>query len=175
MRIFNLYIHNNCVCRGNITSLNWIFEFQILGKLSRILQIDPATLANRMFGEMAIANSAEEAENAVRAEKSRKCFYLKKMIGEYIGECRCRVDRLHALDRIALIHCRHLCSHCGHRLSGWLSTALVSLCRRICPIQPVLSARGPGEDDPPTVLHIQHQVDLSAGGLSPRGVRPNLG
>lgn len=37
-----------------------------------------------MFGEMAIANSAEEAENAVRAEKSRKCFYLKKMIGEYI-------------------------------------------------------------------------------------------
>jgi len=39
-----------------------------------------------MFGEMAIANSAEEAENTVRAEKSRKCFYLKKMIGEYIGE-----------------------------------------------------------------------------------------
>ncbi|XP_070069720.1 stimulator of interferon genes protein homolog [Drosophila takahashii] len=37
-----------------------------------------------MFGEMAIAKNAEEAENAVRAEKGRKCFYLKKMIGDYI-------------------------------------------------------------------------------------------
>ncbi|KAH8345586.1 hypothetical protein KR084_011555 [Drosophila pseudotakahashii] len=33
---------------------------------------------------MAIAKNAEEAENAVRAEKGRKCFYLKKMIGDYI-------------------------------------------------------------------------------------------
>ncbi|KAI8036361.1 hypothetical protein M5D96_010954 [Drosophila gunungcola] len=37
-----------------------------------------------MFGEMAIANGAEEEEHEVRTAKSRKCFYLKKMIGDYI-------------------------------------------------------------------------------------------
>ncbi|XP_016968062.2 stimulator of interferon genes protein homolog [Drosophila biarmipes] len=37
-----------------------------------------------MCQEMAIASDAEEAENAVLAEKGRKCFYLKKMIGDYI-------------------------------------------------------------------------------------------
>ncbi|XP_016973900.1 uncharacterized protein LOC108040801 [Drosophila rhopaloa] len=37
-----------------------------------------------MIRKMAIANNAEEEEQAVRTEKSRKCFYLKKMIGDYI-------------------------------------------------------------------------------------------
>ncbi|XP_017066673.1 uncharacterized protein LOC108104862 [Drosophila eugracilis] len=38
-----------------------------------------------MIKEMAIANNADEVDNEVRAEKGRKCFYLKKMIGDYIG------------------------------------------------------------------------------------------
>ncbi|XP_043640812.1 uncharacterized protein LOC122611643 [Drosophila teissieri] len=37
-----------------------------------------------MGGQMAIASNEEEAEKAARAQKGRKCFYLRKMIGDYI-------------------------------------------------------------------------------------------
>ncbi|XP_017044980.1 uncharacterized protein LOC108090700 [Drosophila ficusphila] len=37
-----------------------------------------------MLGKMAITNDAEEAEHTVRKEEGRKCFYLKRMIGDYI-------------------------------------------------------------------------------------------
>lgn len=42
-----------------------------------------------MFEEMAIPNKVDEEglKGEVKTVKGSKCFYLKKMIGDYIGEC----------------------------------------------------------------------------------------